>query len=214
MNLITTTPARLQCFLLISFVLAITIAIANLGRMAMSSDDGEQAKNGAGASPKSTKELAKVKGVCVFDTEKPTKAKLESVQTEKTEKTGPETSISQSVRSLKDDHKVYLVLRDLRTNTQPGVLYNLYLGLPSDKDANTADKHFVGSINFFNAAVAPDPAKAAQSKTFYSFDITSLLKSIEAAGDLGDTVVLTIVPAGNADSTAKPQIGEIVIIEK
>jgi hypothetical protein len=123
-------------------------------------------------------------------------------------------SVPDVVKGLAGDRKMYLVIRDLRTNTPPGVTYSIYLDLPADATPEVARKHFVGTFNFFNASVAPDPAKATKSDRFQSFDVTQLLKSLAAAGKLGEKVVVTVVPDELPDPQAKPRIGELTLSEQ
>ncbi len=123
-------------------------------------------------------------------------------------------TVPEMVKALAPDRKLLLVVKDLRTNVQPGVIYNLFLDLPDGASSQVADEHFAGSLNFFNAIVAEKPEKAAKSERFVSFDITDLARKLVADGKLKEKPVLTVVPDGKPVSRSKPLIGEVTLVEQ
>src|ERR1700737_3826382 len=126
---------------------------------------------------------------------------------------GNVASLSARLASVRQDRKVYLVLRGLSTNEQPGVVYQIYLGLPQGVAPKPDGPYYVGSLNFFNAmSGGTEPARPDQR--FYSFDVTDLLKTLQSRKSLGDAVAVTIVPAGKPSAGAKPMIGEIALVEQ
>jgi hypothetical protein len=117
--------------------------------------------------------------------------------------------LTNRVKALKRGKRLYLVLKNLQANTQPGVLYNIYCDLP-------ANAHKVGTINFFDAVghdghnnTSPSPNDKS-----VSFDITQVAKKLRATGLLKDKPVLTIAPSGQPDANAQPVIGEIQLVEQ
>jgi tyrosinase len=122
------------------------------------------------------------------------------------------------VRSLAPGRRLYLVVKNLRAQTQPGVLYHLYLELPSDAARGQMAAHHVGVVNFFHAVGHGGHEHAAAAKKgterFLRFDITDLAKKLQAQGLLKQKPILTIAPAGKPAAEAKPVIGEITIIER
>lgn len=141
----------------------------------------------------------------------PVKIKLKPTsEGRKTE--GP--TVPETVRRLAGDRRLYLVLRDFRTNVQPGVTYDLYLDLPPDAPDATAAEHHVGTVNFFGAVVAEDPSRAEASEEFVSFDVTKLLKTLSSRGKLADSPTLSIVPSKVPAPTARPWIGEVKLLEQ
>jgi hypothetical protein len=117
------------------------------------------------------------------------------------ERTGP--------LSVPRQRKVYLVVKGLGTNEQPEVTYHLYLGLPPGTAPNPNGPHYVGSVNFFNARTPGMPS----DPRFFSFDVTSLLRSVGSDKSL-ETPVVTVVPGGRPRDTARPTIGEIALVEQ
>lgn len=131
------------------------------------------------------------------------------------EKGERDPSLPEKVRGLAGDHKLYLVVTDLRTNVQPGVTYGLYLELPPNAAPEIAQMHLVGSLNFFAATVDDDPSNAGKRPDrFITFDVTSPVKALSAAGKLDESVTVTIVPDAAPASAANPLIGEIQLIEQ
>ena len=105
--------------------------------------------------------------------------------------------------------RLYLVVRDLRTVEQPGVLYHLYLDLPAGTAVDKADPWHAGILNFFNA---PPPGAPEPEGVFQSFDVTSLVRSLRARGQLAERVKLSIIPVGEADPKARPTIGVVELV--
>jgi hypothetical protein len=143
--------------------------------------------------------------------DKPVTTKLAPKPTEKGIQSRP---VSDLVKNLALDRKLYLVVRDFQTKTQPGVTYSIYVDLPSDASPEVAAKHLAGTVNFFNANVAQDSGRSVKSDRSRRFDITSILKSLSSAGTLGNDLTVTAVPNGIPDQGAKPRIGELMLIEQ
>lgn len=119
------------------------------------------------------------------------------------------------VAALPGNRRLYLVLRHLRADLQPGVLYHVYLDLPEDVEPTDEEAHHVGTINFFDAAAHGDhQAAAPQPEKFYSFDITAKAKELQERGQLTANPAVTIVPVGSPVSEAKPAVGEITVQEQ
>ena len=109
--------------------------------------------------------------------------------------------------------RIYLVLRNYRTNVQPGILYHVYLSLPPGTRGAAAQRHYVGPLSFFDAVPVPGHAGQFGGKT-RRFDVTALAQRLRAAGLLDDNPSVTIAPAGEPASAAQPVIGEIAFIEE
>jgi hypothetical protein len=121
--------------------------------------------------------------------------------------------LSARVANVAQGHKVYLVVRGLRTNAPPDVLYQLYLALPPGDVPKADGIHFVGSVNFFNAMSHGGSAQPDTTR-FYSFDVTDLIRTLRARKSLGDSTTVTIVPSNRPSAAAKPLIGEIALVEQ
>ncbi len=111
------------------------------------------------------------------------------------------------IAKLGPGQKLFLVVSNLQAKAQPGVTYNLYLELPATVAA-TGATNFVGSINFFDAAMH------MPSDKFFSFDITDVAKRLKAQGKLATSAELTIAPEGTPASDAAPVIGSVSIVQQ
>lgn len=109
--------------------------------------------------------------------------------------------------------RVYLVMRNLRANVQPGVVYHVYLALPAGAGGQAAQQHYVGPLSFFDAVPMPGHGPQAGGKT-RRFEVTAIADRLRAAGMLDDSPSVTIAPAGQPAAAAQPVIGEISFVEE
>ncbi|HVS80115.1 MAG TPA: hypothetical protein VHE60_00100 [Pyrinomonadaceae bacterium] len=124
-------------------------------------------------------------------------------------------TLAARIEALARGRHIYLVVRDLRVVGQPGVLFRLYLDLPSDAKPIRTDPHYVGALNFFNAAEAGRfDAPNEKSPMFVSYDITRVLRNLRAQKLLSDQTTVTIIPTGTPAIGSDPRIGRIEIIEQ
>jgi len=142
---------------------------------------------------------------------KPVRIILEAPRTEAT----PGPVFQERVAKLKEDTRLYLVLRDIRANMQPGVLYHVFLDLPEGMDLREAQEHRVGVINFFDATGHGEEKAPAEGKgRNRSFDITQLARKIQTRRALSEKPAVTIAPSGEPVSEARPVIGKIFVFEQ
>lgn len=119
------------------------------------------------------------------------------------------TKLAARLSSLAPGERIYLVLRDMTTQQQPGVLYHIYLDLPAGNRAPAKDDpHYVGVLNFYNARAESSPA------VFRSFEVTDFLRNLQKQGLLSDQTTVTIIPSpgGAVNASAKPVIGQIELV--
>jgi hypothetical protein len=109
---------------------------------------------------------------------------------------------------------IYLVVRDLRVVGQPGVLFRLYIDLPSEAKPLRTDPHYIGALNFYNAAEPGRFDPNEKNPMFVSYDITRVLRNLRAQKLLSDQTTLTIIPSGTPASQSGPTIGRIEIVEQ
>jgi subtilisin family serine protease/outer membrane protein OmpA-like peptidoglycan-associated protein len=109
--------------------------------------------------------------------------------------------------------RVYLVLRNYRANVQPGVIYHVYLGLPPGVTGQAAQRHYVGPISFFDAVPLAGHDDSFVGRTA-RFDVTAIATRLRGSGHLGASPSVTIAPAGEPASNARPLIGEISLVEE
>lgn len=131
----------------------------------------------------------------------------------------PAVPLADRVRAL-GGRRLFLVIKGLRAQVQPEVLYHVYLELPPGTAPEGESRHYVGTVNFFDAVGltghedhGPAAAGAVPDK-FFSFDVTALAKDLLAKGQLSAKPGLTIVPAGQPVAEAKPVLGEITLVEQ
>ena len=124
-------------------------------------------------------------------------------------------TLAARIGTLARGRHIYLVVRDLRVVGQPGVLFRLYLDLPSDAKPVRTDPHYVGALNFYNAA-EPGRFDVPNEKNpmFVSYDITRVLRNLRAQKLLTDQTTLTIIPSGTPAIQSDPRIGRIEIVEQ
>jgi tyrosinase len=118
--------------------------------------------------------------------------------------------LGERIAKLAAGRVLLLVLNNIQTNVQPGVIYHLWLQLPASA-GNAETDHYIGAINFFGREHAHEGSNADK---FYSFDITDLAKKLKAKGEIADKAELTIAPAGTPAADAKPVIGDVSLVEQ
>jgi len=126
----------------------------------------------------------------------------------------PQEAFTAHVAKLAPDKRVYLVIKNLRSDTHPGVTYQVFIDVPSGRSLNQASAHRVGTINFFGAVTHHEVAPNQPDSKFFSFDITDIVKGLQANKLLQDKPVVTIVPSGKPAADAKPVVGEVSILEQ
>ncbi|HVT16094.1 MAG TPA: tyrosinase family protein [Thermoanaerobaculia bacterium] len=125
-------------------------------------------------------------------------------------------AFAQRLSKVAPDRSLYLVLKGLRANVQPGVLYDVYLQLPSGTTPDKAADHRVGTISFFDTGHGDHTvAGAGTAAKFVSFDVTDLVTKLAADKLLATGKLdVTFAPLGHPEAAAKPSIGEISIVEQ
>ncbi|MDP9102640.1 MAG: hypothetical protein M3N05_01360, partial [Pseudomonadota bacterium] len=101
--------------------------------------------------------------------------------------------------------KVFLVLNDLSTDIQPGVLYQIYLEAP--RKGGAPEPFTIGTLNFF-AAMHSMPGMKMASRA-RSYDITDLAAQLAAQGRLESSPAVSFVPLGSPATQAQPLIGSV-----
>lgn len=125
---------------------------------------------------------------------------------------GRQGSFDQRVRYLRPGQRLYLVLQDLYARAPTDVVYDVYLNLPAGAGSKQAVAHWVGDVNFFDAVDHKHDHNAEPS--FVSYDITDKAQALLVKRRLGPTAVVTIVPAGTPAVNARPEIGQVSIVEQ
>lgn len=163
--------------------------------------------------PKNQRSVGIVKTTPVKLGAGPTRVTLEPISPQKD--TAPKP-LPARVGGLPEGKRLYLVAKNLQTNTQPGVLYNVYLDLPAKPSKKQLTTHHIGILSFFGAMShgSDEHGKKKKSERFVSFDITKLAKSLHRQSLLNEKTTLTIIPAGAPREAARPVIGEFSLVEQ
>jgi tyrosinase len=120
-------------------------------------------------------------------------------------------SLPAKVTALTPGERIYLVLRELSADEQPGVVYRIYLG--GVAEAKKEDQgRLLGTVNFFNAVPLRDAKPGARAGSTRSIDVTEVLRKLRAASNLREPVTVTIQPSGAPVATAKPMIGRVELV--
>jgi hypothetical protein len=113
------------------------------------------------------------------------------------------------------EKRTYLVLKNLHTWKQPEVLFHVYV-LPMGGGAPSRER-YAGNINFFDAEFH-DHGRGAKAdllgENFYSFDVTEVLRRIEAAGGSREGLQVLIMPAGRPRAGAGAMVAAIDLIQR
>jgi hypothetical protein len=125
-----------------------------------------------------------------------------------TPRDGP-AALRQAMARLSPEQQVFLVLGDLHALAQPGVVFDVYFGLPPGPVPADADARQAGTLNFF-AVTEPDSGQPVSR----SYDVTKLVRGLVAEGWPADRLAVTIVPdnGGAADPASSPSIGRVELI--
>jgi hypothetical protein len=116
-------------------------------------------------------------------------------------------SIAESLQSLAPGQRVYLVLRDLRADAQPGVVFNLYLGVPaSAAPLGPDDSRYVGTLNFLAAA---PPASSGRQ---VSYEVTGQVAALRERKESLATIDVTVAAEGTPALGSHPTIGRMEIL--
>lgn len=126
--------------------------------------------------------------------------------------TREDMSFADEIEALGDEKKLYLVINNYRAEAQPGVLYHVYLDLPSGPSDQHREGHYVGTLSFFNAVPHSGHQAAAMTGRRRSFDVTDVVRRLRSEGRAGTAPSVTIVPAGRPASEARPVIGDISLV--
>jgi tyrosinase len=165
--------------------------------------------------PAPKNKVAAVKSAPIKLSSKPVKVKLDSLPV--SADAAPPT-LEARVKSLQGGQNLFIVIKDLQVNIQPGVLYHIYLDLPDDSKKEQMKPHYVGSVNFFHAEQhenhGHESMPNARPERFISFNITSLAKQLADKKLLTDKPTLTIAPAGEPAEGSQPIIGTIEVVQR
>jgi hypothetical protein len=114
---------------------------------------------------------------------------------------------------MPDEHRLYLVIKNLYAENPVEAIYRVYLDLPEGAaPSDPLNSHYVGSINFFDSAGHEQHAMHAAKP--YSFDITEVAANLQALNLLKPDPAVTFVPSGEPSDDAKAVVGDISVVEQ
>jgi len=88
---------------------------------------------------------------------------------------------------------LFLELDDVEAQTQPGVVWAVYVGLPAGAEANVKSPHYVGSVSLFGAGVR-DEKHHEYKPAHFEFPLNMAMQSVLKANP--EKVEVTFVPLG------------------
>lgn len=112
------------------------------------------------------------------------------------------TPVGDALRALDADDQLLLVLRGVKAEHSPGVLFQLSLKLDGARDAST-----IGTINFFRAQPT-----AAPDDLFESFDVTAQARRLSPTSRAPMSVIIT--PIGQPAPQSHPTIARIELVRQ
>lgn len=119
-------------------------------------------------------------------------------------------SLADRLRSLLPGQRMLLLFSDLSAEQEPGTTWAVYLDLPPGTAPKSGEPGYVGDINFFGVRARAGGGAARA----LSFDVTTLLGQLDAAGRSSQPITLTLVPQGRPPAGASPSIGQIKLVEQ
>ena len=125
-------------------------------------------------------------------------------------------SFAQRMGKVAPNRSVFVVLKGLQAEVQPGVLYDVFLQLPEGMAPDKGADYRIGTLSFFDTGHGDHAVEGSGSEPkFVSFDITGLVATL-AAKKMLDTgeINLTFAPLGQPADQAEPLVGEISIVEQ
>jgi len=121
--------------------------------------------------------------------------------------------LAAKVAQLPEDHRLYLVIGNIKADAPPETMFRVYLDLPEGAPSDPINSHFVGSFNFFDAVPHGDDHATHASKPL-TFDITNAAANLSALGKLKTEHTVTIVPANEPAGNSKPVVADISFVEQ
>jgi tyrosinase len=94
-------------------------------------------------------------------------------------------------------HRVFLDVEDIEAARNPGIVYGIYVNLPSHPTDADLEAHHAGNLSLFGIEVARNPRRDEHPHNMrISMDVTRLLDRLAAAGAWSDgrTLAVTLQP--------------------
>ena len=118
------------------------------------------------------------------------------------------------IQTLPAEQHIFLRLKNLQANIQPGVLYHVFLNLPANAGPDEAASHRIGFVSFFNFVQMKHQDRSDISQRFLTFEVTRVMKDLETKGFLKDGVSVTVAPNREPVTDAKPLVGQIDLVHQ
>ncbi|MGC4095742.1 MAG: tyrosinase family protein [Nitrospira sp.] len=125
----------------------------------------------------------------------------------------PDSTFDRQLRKSRLKMRVHLVLSKLRAAAPPNILYEVYIVPAKKAGTKPPARCRVGTMNFFNAVNhSEDPQSFDNDERFVSFDVTGLVRRWQLERRLKAAPLVIILPMGEPDPEARPEIGSIELI--
>jgi hypothetical protein len=124
---------------------------------------------------------------------------------------GKKEKLSEQLLHLASRRRIYLLVRGLRCESQPGVTYHLYLDLLEGISPSADDLRRVGTVNFFSAS-SSGRAVSDESESWRSFEVTALIEKLASRGLLSEATSITIAVFQEPEANSSPSIGSVALV--
>jgi tyrosinase len=159
------------------------------------------------AAPRRTETTASVQNETLAASDKKLNLGSKALNVTLQAKEAPATAAALARRLTETDKTRWLVIRDIETNIEPGVVYDVFARPASAGSAEPPEQLYIGSINFFNSE-----QRDGQPPRDVKF-VFNLTEKLAGKGDI-DPLSYSIIPAGDPDANAQPVVGKIELIER
>jgi tyrosinase len=125
-------------------------------------------------------------------------------------------TFAKAVTAMVPERNLYLVLKGLKADVRPGVLYDVYLQLPKGTAPRQGTEYRAGIVSFFDTGHGDHSVEGAGTEPkFVSFEITDLVSRLAGKKRLDSgQLELTLAPLGTPAANSRPVIGEISVVEQ
>jgi hypothetical protein len=125
----------------------------------------------------------------------------------------PHRQLSAELEEISADQRMYLVIKGVHANAEPGTLYHLYLDMPEHAPLKHRDVWHVGVLNFFGSVPRSRAGDTAtEDSAWRSYDITAMLRNLNLRNLLTDPTTLTVVRSREVEAQSDPTVNSAEIV--
>jgi tyrosinase len=125
---------------------------------------------------------------------------------------GTNARFSAQIATALEKSQIFLVLDGIQAHEVPGVVYDVYVGVPQDKTPEANDPGYVGTLNFFDAH--GEHADHGGSGISVAYSAADALRAQQQRGGTELRPTVTLIPQGTLAPGAGPKIGNISLVSE